>query len=750
MAQDIRSTIEKRVILPLFREIEKIGLPDQSLPEIVLKNRLHRARERVLEALVSRGSANVPRDVADRVESLARDWQACSFEDRFDLIEKFEIRCAQDHDLVMAEESGDAERVLSVLEAEYRRRVVEQFGSVELRGIQVSHRVTLDLDKVYVPLHIEEAQELAEKGQQTIRLLNRRLGIADVLRNQRRILIAGAPGSGKSTVVSFLATGLAGGKLAEELGWSERPVPLVILVRSLKEAFRTIDELAGHLALDQRLAAWIFDEGRVVLFVDGLDEAPESVRLDLAAWLANIAEMYPAVRVIATSRPTGMLGEIEKCLVEFHCYRLAELSSEDVEEFVEKWCLAAETSVRKNSEALEQARAAADDLKSRISRNRSVQRIAVNPLLTTILCVVHRFSGRSIPEHRVTLYEKCTDLLLYEWDRAKFTEEVAIGGLEAPQKRMLLRGVARLLHDRHEAEIAEDQVVEHFARMLPELGRPESDAVQIVQEIRDRSGLLVERRPGFFGFSHLTFQEYLAAIDYSARGELKQLVDHWEDAWWHEVIALAAGVPGGNPGRIARGLLGKKNDVATVLAAQCLETAIDMPLGVRRGIEKSLEKLVPPRESQGVQRLQRIGMTVAPLLLKALLNGSSSERFWCLYTLQGMDYEPAIPIIAKCTMDTEESPTRLVIGRMYDYQPLIGEYAICVLLLKARNSDAARRAVAAVMRRPQNPEFLKALAALDWGGGDKEWSGKVSELIRTTLKAAKQDTSTSTPARSTG
>jgi predicted NACHT family NTPase len=747
MPQDIRSTIEKHVVLPLFRGIEKNGLQDQSLPEIVLKNRLHRARERVLEALVSRGSANVPRDVAEKVDRLVTEWQTRSFEDGFSLIQDFEIQCARDHDLVMAEESGDPERVLPVLEKEDRRRVVEQFGSLELQGIQVSHRVILDLDKVYVPLHLEEAQQISERGQ--LLIFEQRLQLGEVLRRQNRILITGAPGSGKSTLVSFLATGLANGRLAEEFGWSDRPVPLVIVVRALREAFRTIEELATHLALDQRLVAGIFKQGRVVLFVDGLDEAPESVRRDLAAWLAKVVETYPAVRVIATSRPTGMLREMEGCLVDFSPYRLAELSSEDVEEFIDKWCLAAETSVRTDiSEAQKQARAAADDLKSRISQNRSVQRIAVNPLLTTILCVVHRFLGRSIPEHRVTLYEKCTDLLLYEWDRAKFPEGAAVGSLDAPQKRTLLRGVARLLHDRHEAEIPEKQVVRHFEKMLPELGRPEGDATRIVHEIRDRSGLLVERRPGFFAFSHLTFQEYLAALDYSARGELQQLVDHWGDDWWQEVIALAAGVPGGGPALITRELLAKNNDFATVLAAQCLETAIDMPLSVRQRIEKRLEKLVPPRDFNGIERLQRIGMTAAPLLLKALQSGNRDERVLCLRTLWGIDYEPAIPIILKCGSDSEKSGYS-VPSEKSNYQLSVGEYAIFVLFQKARTSDAARRAVAGVLRRPQTPKFLDVLAAWDFEG-DKEWAEKADQLIREALKAAREERSTSTPAKSTG
>jgi hypothetical protein len=40
-------------------------------------------------------------------------------------------------------------------------------------------------------------------------------------------------------------------------------------------------------------------------------------------------------------------------------------------------------------------------------------------------------------------YEKCTDALLYEWDRGKFDEGAAIGFLDARAKRTLLMGIAR-------------------------------------------------------------------------------------------------------------------------------------------------------------------------------------------------------------------------------------------------------------------------------------------------------------------
>jgi len=750
----LRSTLEKRVVVPLFERVQGEYPPDQSLPEVVVTNRRRRAQERLVEALASRGSAKIPAELERRVESLVRDWAVRSFDDGFASLQEFEIQCAREHDLVVALESGDSQRVLSVLEQEYRQRIVKQFGSVELRGIQISHRVSLDLDKVYVPLHLESSIQDTQPGLvRQVSLFEARMPVAEVLREHRRVLIVGSPGSGKTTLVAFLATGLADGRLAGELGWKERPLPLVLVVRTLKRVSLTPRWLAQELEMDERLAARALEQGRAILLVDGLDEASEDLLKKLLASLNRFVDEYPGVRVIVTSRPAGTPGEIAKRLANFRPFRLADLTPEEVDAFINKWCLAAETSVRKDaSEAEREARVAADDLKSRISRSRPVQRIAVNPLLTTILCVVHRFLGRSIPEHRVTLYEKCTDALLYEWDRAKFSEGAAVGGLDAPQKRALLRGVARSLHDRHEAEIPEEEVVRHFAKVLPELGKPESDARRIVHEIRDRSGLLVERRPGYFGFLHLTFQEYLTALDYVYGKQCQDLIDRWKDPWWHEVIPLAAGVQGSDPRRIARGLLAKKSDLATILAAECLETAIDMPLTVRQQIEKALGKLLPPRSPKDMVRLGSLGVIVAPLLLKVLPKADTEGRGWTLLILKRIDYDPAIPVIAQCISDSSLTSVPYLVGSGLVRRYSVGNLATHLLFWKAHSSEAARRAFAAAVRQSQDPVFLELLRqdlrSPRWSP-DNDRVRELHEMIDAALEAAHRGKPIPTPAGST-
>jgi hypothetical protein len=687
---DLRTILDEEVVAPFFKKLKGPVSRDASIPEIVLQHRRRRAQSRLVDALVSRGSAHVPRDLQREIGRLVRQWKDASFSDGFPEVEKLEIRCAEEHDLVVARESGDAERVLEALESEHRRRIKDAFGSLELRGIQTTHRVWQRLEEVYVPLHLEDAVEGTQIEDSKIVTLpsRQRVPVKEVFEKHRHVLIVGAPGSGKSTLVAYLATRSATGQLAEDFGWKKSLLPFVLTVRALKTPFLTPRTIAEHSTCNLELVNRALEERSAILLVDGLDEAPEEDRARLIKGLHHFTQSYPEIRVVATSRPAGAPGEIEKRLHGLQPFRLTDFTRQEVDEFIGKWCLAAEQSVRKDlSEARKEAESAAKDLKRRLSQSYAVERIAVNPLLVTILCVVHRFLGRTIPEHRVTLYEKCTDALLCEWDRAKFEEGAAIGSLDAPLKRRLLMGLARKVHEEHAAEIPEKEVVQHFSKVLPDLGRSKEDAKRIIAEIRDRSGLLVERRPGFFAFSHLTFQEYLCALDFVRTRDIDLLTDHYDEPWWHEVVVLAAGVPGGGGGAIPRGLLARKEPAATLLAAQCLETETDMPLRVRERIEKELQKLVPPRSFSEARRLAKLGVIAGPVLAQGLLEQEGSGVFWSLMALEAMNYEPALPMIARCVSFKSEKRIALIAAG----EPLtVGAYALWILAAKAFASETAK------------------------------------------------------------
>lgn len=708
--KNLHTQIEREVVAPLFEDVTPAAPADASIPDIVLRNRRNRARERVLDALVSRGSPEIPNDLLNDARRLIRRWAAAGFSDGFKESEEFEIRCAHEHELVLALDSGDMELVLEVYEKDYRRRVIEQFGRIELRGIQTAHRVLYDLEQVYVPLHLEPQPEEIKGKDGTILTLpaRSRIPVLEALHEHRRILIVGAPGSGKSTLVGYLAARTAAGQLEQD----REILPFVLTVRALEKPSLTPRGIAEHVSCRIEVVQRAIQQKRVFLLIDGLDEAHPETREPLVDRLLRFSVRQTEARIVVTSRPAGPPGAVEKSLSGLQPYHLAGLTPEEINSFIDKWCLAAEISVRKDvSEAEKEAEKAAADLKRRLDLSFTIQKIAANPLLTTILCVVHRFLGRTIPENRVTLYQKCTDSLLYEWDQAKFPEGSAIGSLNADAKRYLLAGVARTLHERHAAEIEDREVVEHFAKRLPDLGRSASDARGIVEEIRDRSGLLVERRPGYFAFSHLTFQEYLCALEFVRANAIGELIGYYSDPWWYEVIVLAAPIAGG--GVIPRKLLAKRRFAASLLAAQCLETETEMPLKVRERILKDIQRLVPPKGLGDVVNLMVLGIVAAPVVTKSLVQDESSEsRLWNLTALRLIEFfSPAVPAIEQCTDDSRPSRSRLPLRGQF-HRLSIGGVAAHLLIDGAERSDVARAALPSACRKVPL-EDLEALASYD-------------------------------------
>ncbi len=242
----------------------------------------------------------------------------------------------------------------------------------------------------------------------------------------------------------------------------------------------------------------------------------------------------------------------------------------------------------------------------------------------------------------------------------KFPDGSAIGQLDAQDKRSLLGKVARKMHEDRVAEISVADLISGFAERLPSIKRSTHEAEGIVREIQLRSGLLIERRPGVFSFSHLTFQEYFAAIEIVHKGELLTLLKVYKDPWWHEVIALAAGLPGADSANFVRALLlldqkKKTTSIATLLAAQCVETAIDLPVFLRREVESRLAGLVPPQSNEDVDRLIVLGPVAGPVLLRALSNADVIGRAYTAVALGRIGYEPAINALIRLLADHEVS-----------------------------------------------------------------------------------------------
>ncbi len=710
--KDLLTELSTQVVDPAFDGLKPTGPKDPSIPGIVLENRFGRAQRRISEALLSRGTEEVPSELRRRIKILARHWAEEDFDDGFVEAEEFEIEAARERERILAERSGSPEEILAVEEKAHRRWILETYGSIELRGLQLSERVYQSLEIAYVPLHVEDPSGEVFRGPEGMTFPFRsRVHVPKALAEHRHLVVVGAPGSGKSTLVAYLAASAAHGNLSRDFGWPEDPVPFVVPVRSLSRGELDAETIAEVNDCSPELVNNAVRRGRALVLVDGLDEARSENTRQLQDACVEIVSKKPDNLILITTRPAAKPDEE---LAGFVATELMPMTRDEVNEFIDKWCLAAELSIQKERHlAEEKARQAAADLKTRLRASRSIERLAETPLLATIICVVHRFLGQQIPERRVALYEACTNVLLYEWDRAKFPDGSRIGELDASAKRSLLGCLALHMHEKKVSEVPAEEVVEQFGHRLPALNRPAEEAEQILAEIRDRSGLLVEKRPGAFAFSHLMFQEYLTAAECARSGIIAGFSRKYQDPWWHEVIVLAAGFPGFPAGQLVRKLLvadGKEVSAGTLLAAQCVETAVELDAGLRLRVEKRLSRLVPPRTADDAQRLIGLGQLPGPSLVRALDDAEPVQKALMATILGRTLFEPAVEKLSRLVKD----PARLHFsgdeGPGTHWVKTVGRWIFLILLHMASRSVIAFEMLTSLTLDPETLRFLRDIA----------------------------------------
>ena len=271
----------------------------------------------------------------------------------------------------------------------------------------------------------------------------------------------------------------------------------------------------------------------------------------IARLIEQFVARYPEPRYIVTSRIVGYEGAA-RISAEFGLAKVSDFSPAEVRQFVRDWTRVVETTLARDDSVgiIRLADTQAERLIAAIESNARVAELAVNPLLLTVIALVHRYRA-NLPERRSELYEEAVEVLLGNWDAAKpgMKTEFSIGEikLDSGDRRSLLEPVAFWMHEREQREIELDDLrpllTPTFENLTTNQPRAAQKAVdKFLQIINERSGILVERGIGVYSFAHLTFQEYLAARALADHKDaLTFSVEKLPDPWWREVILLQAG-----------------------------------------------------------------------------------------------------------------------------------------------------------------------------------------------------------------
>jgi hypothetical protein len=453
----------------------------------------------------------------------------------------------------------------------------------------------------------------------------------DLLAGHRHLLVVGGRWSGKSGLAMLLVQQAA----ERDLGFG-KCIPFFVPASRLEQQLLNEREIVRcNPTIGREAFRYVMEAGRGLVVFDGLDECqtPAALKEGLAA----LTRAYPASRVVVMTRPlrAKVAGNDETALDGFLKVHLAGPEGAPPGKVYEL-----------------------DEHRSPALR---VQRVAEE-----ICRLMDRWSVASLPRGAALgrLTERGRLLVLSQLastTHAGNSVEVTAGDL-VDFLRQDLKG-ARWFADTEQI-LHKEEKPRGGARLEDRQGIAE----QMVAEIRMHPGVVIEKRPGVFGFADFAFQQFLTAFhmatdDAKPSLVLAEFTDVQHNPGWHDVIVFAAGLgpPFGSKVQARElifALLEKtaKDSDATFLAARCAEVASFVPATLRAQIDRRLGSVVPPRSSSDVAHLvDNVGDIAAPLLLRALESANANQRACIAAALGGMDYPPALSVLAKLVEDEEKA-----------------------------------------------------------------------------------------------
>ncbi|GAA0444855.1 NACHT domain-containing protein [Streptomyces olivaceiscleroticus] len=485
------------------------------------------------------------------------------------------------------------------------------------------------------------------------------------LAGHHRVLLRGVAGSGKSTLVQWLAVSCASAAGAAALPHLYGRIPFVLPLRTLQRAgdgLPTPDRFLAAVgcpvagAQPDGWAHRVLASGRGLVLVDGLDEIPERERDRTRRWLRDLLDAFSHNLWMVTSRPSAVRTDW-LAAEDFTELTLAPMSRDDVAAFLARWHAAARAEAPADEDRLT---AYEQSLLHAVRTKQDLGRLATNPLMCGLICALHRDRRGYLPHGRKELYDAALTMLLSRRDRERdMNGPDGIELSDEPQIQLLQRLAYWLIRNgRTELDRAHAERI--IADALPAVpaAAAQGDAGAVFQHLLLRSGLLREPTPGAVTFVHRTFQDYLGARAAVEEWDIGLLTAHAHDSQWEDVIRMA--VAHARPrerAEILRELLSRADAASgaderavrirvRLLALACLEHASELAPAVRTAVEERTAELLPPRSAEEARELAAAG----PLVLE-LLPGpeglTEDEAVAVTVAASNVESERALPVLAR-------------------------------------------------------------------------------------------------------
>jgi predicted NACHT family NTPase len=296
----------------------------------------------------------------------------------------------------------------------------------------------------------------------------------------------------------------------------------------------------ADLKVPENWAQEMLRNGKAVVMLDGFDEIPRAKRPAVARWVLAQMQRYRKSVFIVTARPKAYKEQDPgDRLTLTTLLWVQDFKADQRKDFVERWYLCQERYAhggRKTPDVQQGAKQAAAELLTQIEARQELRDLAKNPLLLNMIATFHRrFPSAELPRRRVELYKEICLLQLRDRPGARKLETV----LTQCEAQTILQCLALHMMQQRLERVDRVGLLQLFNQFLTEQREMVSPKV-FLEQVVQISELLVEREPDEFEFSHLSFQEYLAATHIVQQRQESLLYDHLVDDWWKPIILLYA------------------------------------------------------------------------------------------------------------------------------------------------------------------------------------------------------------------
>ncbi|NUO81103.1 HEAT repeat domain-containing protein [candidate division KSB1 bacterium] len=329
----------------------------------------------------------------------------------------------------------------------------------------------------------------------------------ELLRRRTQAVIVGAPGCGKTTLLRYLSL--------KTLQAGKR-FPVFLELKSLSEkAFEEADGNLIELLFAKAITAPLgfspaeterckanfltrLKAGEVTIFLDGLDEVAGAKFFNALCRSVNdfMASAYRHNDLIISTRPYALQQRFEG-LQEME---IASLNPRQIEAFLQHYYGDDPTTKK---------------LQQELRRRRELQEMARVPFLLNVIAYLYRQQGEIVGE-RLELYRQLVQQFVTQLDREKNVERFYLLDPDGSLKRDFLKQLAydRLFVDEVEKDaerlIMTGEVIAAKARAFCQIHLATNPHL-LAADVK-ATPLLREIGADAYAFSHLTLQEYLAAV----------------------------------------------------------------------------------------------------------------------------------------------------------------------------------------------------------------------------------------------